>query len=274
MNRRSFLKQGAAGLTGLSALDFLGYFSQYGLPYDRRAEAMAADLAAEQEPSFLVYWFLEGGWNGYDMFNPVLTPNNVIDRLPFDQISDERYRVLHFGEDGYRIQERNNIRYGYLAEQGKDLFPEMAVLSSMHTGSFHSGERLMAHMGSYKLRLTDDREEDERSVMQAFAEAKGQSFLLPNLSWHRWLSDGELNEVQYTGRKGYYHALGPAYAHTVYAGPPAALRRTLQRIQSSSGDVVNQQVQEFLDTTRASILDDRNIEAVKSYNSARRFTRT
>ncbi|MBX6314503.1 MAG: DUF1501 domain-containing protein [Isosphaeraceae bacterium] len=269
MHRRHFLRQGAAGLAGLSTMDFLGYFFRFGLPYESRAFGMADDLAAEQEPSFLIYWFLEGGWEGYDMFNPVVTPNNVIHRL--ENPSDERYRVLKFGEDGYRIQTKGNIRYGYLAEQGKDLFPDMAVLSSMHTGSFHSGERLMAHMGSYNLRLTADREDDERSVMQAFAEAKGQSFLLPNLSWHRWLSDGELNEAQYTGRKGYYHALGPAHAHTVYAGTPAMLRRTLQRIRASANDVVNARVQEFLDTTRATILDDHNVEAVKSYNSARQI---
>src|SRR5207249_5825769 len=117
------------------------------------------------------------------------TPNNVIDRL--DNPTEERYRVLKFGQPGYGIQQHGNIRYGYLAEKGKALFPDMAVLSSMHTGSFHSGERLMAHMGSYNLRLTEDREDDERSVMQAFAEAVGQPYLMPNLSWHRWISDGE-----------------------------------------------------------------------------------
>ena len=267
IGRRTFLGQAAAGLAGLSAMDFLGYFSRYGLPHESRAFGMAEDLAAQEEPSFLIYWFLEGGWEGYDMFNPAVTPNNVVDRL--EDPSDERYRVLTFGAEGYRIQQHGNIRYGYLAEKGKPLFRDMAVLSSMHTGSFHSGERLLAHMGSYNLRLSAEREDDERSVMQAFAESKGQPFLLPNLSWHRWLSDGELNEVQYTGRKGYYHALGPAHAHTVYAGPPAALKRTLRRVKASADDVVNQRVQQFLDTTHASIIDDRNVEAVKSYNSAR-----
>jgi hypothetical protein len=228
---------------------------------------MAADVAAREEPSFLIYWYLEGGWQGYDMFNPVITSNNLVDRL--ENPSLERYRVIDFGKEGYQIQREGNIRYGYLATRGKPLFPDMAVVSSMHTGSFHSGERLMTHMGSYNVRLTADREDDERSVMQAFAEFKGQPFLLPNLSWHRWLSDGELNEVQYTGRKGYYHALGPPHAHTVYAGPPAALRRTLTRVKAAADDVVSARVQQFLDTTRASILDDRNVEAVKSYNSAR-----
>ena len=269
MRRRTFLGQAAGGLATLSAMEFLGYFTRYGLPYESRACGMAEDVARAAEPSFLIYWFLEGGWDGYDMFNPVVTPNNVVERL--EDPSEERYRVLKFGEPDYRIQRHGNIRYGYLAEGGKSLFPEMAVLSSMHTGSFHSGERLMAHMGSYRLKLTDDRQDDERSVLQAFAEAVGQPHLLPNLSWHRWLSDGELNEVQYTGRKGYYHALGPPHAHTVYAGPPAALRRTLARIRASADDVVDAQVQRFLDTTRAAIVDDRNVEAVKSYNSARRI---
>jgi hypothetical protein len=267
LGRRAFLGQAAAGLAGLSVLDFLGFFQRFGLSFEPRAFGMAEDAGAQDEPSFLIYWFLEGGWQGYDMFNPVATPNNLVDRL--ENPSQEHYRVIDFGKEGYQIQQEGNIRYGYLAARGKPLFADMVVLSSMHTGSFHSGERLMAHMGSYNLRLTADREDDERSVMQAFAEAKGQPYLLPNLSWHRWLSDGELNEVQYTGRKGYYHALGPPHAHTVYAGPPAALRRTLTRVKAAADDVVNAQVQQFLDTTRASILDDRNVEAVKSYNSAR-----
>ena len=48
-------------------------------------------------------------------------------------------------------------------------------------------------MGDYKFRQTDERQPDERSVMQAFAEAYGQPYAAPNLSWHWWLSDGELN---------------------------------------------------------------------------------
>src|SRR5262249_24278285 len=91
LGRRSFLGQAAPGLAGLSAVDFLGYFFQHGLPYERRAFAMAQDLAAKEEPRFLVYWFQEGGWSGYDMFNPVVTPNNVVERL--ENPSDERYRV-------------------------------------------------------------------------------------------------------------------------------------------------------------------------------------
>src|SRR4051812_21255382 len=109
MNRRSFLGQAGAGPAGLSPLGFLGYFFKFGLPHERRAFGMAEDVAAEAEPSFLIYWYLEGGWEGYDMFNPVVTPNNVVDRL--ENPTDERYRVLHFGEDGYRIRRQGNIRY-------------------------------------------------------------------------------------------------------------------------------------------------------------------
>jgi hypothetical protein len=124
-------------------------------------------------------------------------------------------------------------------------------------------------MGEYNLKLQDERQKDERSVMQAFAEVYGQPYVLPNLSWHWWLSDGELNEVQYTGRRGYYHALGPVHAHTIYAGTPAKLKRFLLRMQSSSGDTVNRQIQKLLDGAHTEFLKDENIEAVKSYNSAR-----
>lgn len=268
LNRRTLLQRTAAGVAGLTCADFLRFFSQNGLPTDSRGAAMAAEAAkAAPEPRFLIYWYVEGGWESYDMFSPVVTPNHVFQRL--DDISKERYRVLNFGKPGYGIYEEKGIRYGYLAEGGKQHFPEMAILSSMHTGSFHSGERLMVHMGSYNLRLQADREADERSVMQAFAEAQGQPYVLPNLSWHYWLSDGELNEVQYTGRKGYYHALGPSHAHTIYAGTPASLKQFLVRMRQSSSDPVNREIQKFLDNSHRLATSDQHLEAVRSYNSAR-----
>jgi Protein of unknown function (DUF1501) len=270
MKRRSFLQKTAAATAALTGADFLRYFLNVGLPDSSKAFAMASDKAKEgTEPHFLIYWFLEGGWMGYDMFNPVETPNNVIVRLP--NISDERYRVLKWHQPGYDIKRQGNIRYGYLAEEGKGLFNDMAVLSSMNTGSFHSGDRLKAHMGSYNLRLQADREEDERSVMQAFAEVYGQPYVLPNLSWHWWLSDGELNEVQYTGRKGYYHALGPVHAHTIYAGAPARLKQFLMRMQAESSSVVNRQIESFLDDMHRPLVRDQDLEVVKSYNSARQI---
>src|SRR5712692_8422354 len=188
LNRRTFLKRAAATVASLTCADFLRYFMQSGLPYAPQDAVMAADAAqAAPEPRFLIYWYLEGGWESYDMFSPVMTPNNLEQRL--DDLSKERYRVAKFGQPGYGIYTEGPIRYGYLAEPGKGHFPNMAILSSMHTGSFHSGERLKVHMGGYDLRLQSDREDDERSVTQAFAEARGQSYLLPNLSWHYWLSD-------------------------------------------------------------------------------------
>ena len=271
-SRRRFLTRAAGTVAGLSCADFLSHFLAYGMPVDSRADHLAdGAVAANEDPHFLVYWYLEGGWCGYDMFNPVMTANNVITRL--DNISEERYRVLKWGDDVYNIRTQGDIRYGYLAEAGKDLFPEMAILSSMHTGSGHSRDRLKVHMGHYELQQSQQREDDERSVMQAFAEAYGQPYILPSLSWHWWLSDGELNEVQYTGRRGYYHALGPPHAHTIYAGTPAKLRKLLLRMQEKSGDVVARQVDRFLEGAHREILKDDNIAAVRSYHSARNIYR-
>lgn len=272
LSRRTFLKRGKEAAVAVTAAEFLGYLLAHGDPNQGRAWAQSVKAKATEgttEPRFLIYWFVEGGWESYDMFSPVETDNNVLKRLPQDEISKERYRVLNWGKPDYHIKTHGNIRYGYLAEGGKNLFPEMAILSSMHTGSFHSGERLKTHMGSYNLRLQGDREEDERSVMQAFAEVYGQPYVLPNLSWHWWLSDGELNEVQYTGRKGYYHALGPAHAHTIYAGTPGNMRDFLMRMQTTSNDVVNREIEKFLDNTHTHLRRDKDLEVVKSYNSAR-----
>jgi hypothetical protein len=272
LSRRAFVRGLGVTAASLTCVDFLGYFNAFGMPKDDAASRLAAQAAeANRDPHFLIYWYLEGGWMGYDMFNPVVTPNNLLNRL--SNISQERYRVMHFGEEGFGIYNQGPIRYGYLAEPGKDLFRDMAVLSSMHTGSFHSGDRLKAHMGEYNLKLQEDRQPDERSVMQAFAEVYGQPYVLPNLSWHWWLSDGELNEVQYTGRKGYYHALGPVHAHTIYAGTPAKLKKFLLRMQADSGDTVNQQIRKFLDNAQQQFVSDDQVEAVKSYHSAREIYR-
>jgi len=268
MNRRTLLGRTAAGVAGLGCADFLRFFLQNGDPASSRDAVMAAEAAKQgREPRFLIYWYMEGGWESYDMFSPVMTPNHIFQRL--DDISKERYRVLNFGKPGYGIYKQGNIRYGYLAEAGKHHFPYTAVLSSMHTGSFHSGERLNVHMGSYNLRLQAEREDDERSVTQAFAEVYGQPYVLPNLSWHYWLSDGELNEVQYTGRKGYYHALGPSHAHTIYAGTPVNLKQFLLRMHQTSADPVNREIQKFLDDSHRYLKSDQHLEVVRSYNSAR-----
>ncbi len=269
-SRRRFLKRLGVATLGLTCSDFLSYFFRFGLPNEARAEAMAKDASdRDQNQRFLIYWFIEGGWSGYDMFNPVMTPNNVVHRL--DNISQERYRVLKFGQPNYGIYRDKNIHYGFLAQPAKELFDDMAIISSMSTGTGHSTERLRAHMGSYRFSSRHDRQDDERSVMQAFSEVYGQPYALPHLSWHYWLSDGELNEAQYTGKKGYYHALGPVHAHTIYAGPPSRLKRLLRELAASTSDVVDQSIQSFIDDANSSILKDENIEVVKSYNSARKI---
>lgn len=268
--RRRFLRRTLGSIAGLTCADFLSHFAAYGMPDEKKTQQLAEDATrASDDPHFLIYWYLEGGWCGYDMFNPVNTANNVVERL--ENISDERYRVLNWGQDDYTINTHGNIRYGYLAEPGKDLFNQMAVVSSMHTGSGHSRDRLKVHMGNYNLKPTEERQDDERSVMQAFAEQYGQSYVLPSLSWHWWLSDGELNEVQYTGRRGYYHALGPLHAHTIYAGTPARLRKMLLQMEETSGDKVATLVDSFLDNAHQEILKDENIHAVRSYESARQI---
>ena len=269
LSRRSFLRRAASTTAAVSALDFLSYFNAYGMPAESRDTAASRDKAREGDnPHFLIYWYVEGGWESYDMFSPVVTPNNVVDRLAPERMSEETYRVLKFGEPGYGIYQQGPIRYGYLADGGKGLFPDMAVLSSMETGEFHSGDRLRVHMGSYKFTLQADREEDERSVMQAFAEVYGQPYVMPNLSWHYWLSDGELNEQQYTGRKGYYANLGPTWAHTLYAGTPANLKSFLLRMQAASTDTVNQQIERFLDDMKPSLGKDSDVEVIKSFEAA------
>jgi hypothetical protein len=268
-SRRRFLGRSARQVVGaLTCADFLGYFLSHGLPAaGATQERRIRDKVAEADnPHYLIYWFMEGGWESYDMFSPVETPNNVIQRM--DDPSQERYRVLHWGEPGYQIQTHGNIRYGYLADKGKDLFADMAVLSSMETGDFHSGDRLRAHMGSYDFEASNEREDDERSVMQAFCEVYGQPYVLPHVSWHYWLSDGELNEVQYTGRRGYYSNLGPPHANTVYGGTPANLRQMLARLQASSGDPVNQRIETFLGDVHQHIRADASLDVVKSYDSA------
>jgi len=272
INRRDFFRRVGLSAAGLTCADFLGFFGRKGLADEPRAFTQKAkEVAGQSEPRFLIYWFLEGGWEGYDCFNPVVTPNNIFPETRLPNPSDEHYRVLNFGKEGYGIYTHGNIRYGYLAEDAKSLFKDMAVLSSMETGSGHSAERLRCHMGNYKFAQSADREDDERAVNQAFAEVYGQPYVLPNVAWHYWLSDGELNEVQYTGRKGFYHALGPVHAHTIYGGTPANLSRFLLRMYNSSNDVVNRQVQNFLENANSIATNDQYIDAVKSYNSARQI---
>ncbi len=270
--RRGFLQRAALGAGSLTCLDFLRYFSLQGSPAGAKAEGIARDAArAGDRARFLTYWYLEGGWCGYDMFNPVMTDNNVVERL--EDISKERYRILEWGQEDWGMASHGGILHGYLANGGRSLFGDMSVISSMHTGSGHSRDRLKIHMGHYDLRQTEERQEDERSVTQAFAEVHGQPFLLPSLSWHWWLSDGELNETQYRGRRGYYHGLGPVHAHTIYAGTPAKMKRILGAARETALDTVNRAVESFLEGAESNFLSDDHLESVKSYHSAREIHR-
>ena len=124
VTRRDFLRRGAtAGLT-LGAADFLGYLLKHGDP--NQGAALAASLEAKAaegaDPHYLIYWFVEGGWESYDMFSPLETENNIFPktRLPFAQTSQERYRTLNYNQPGYRVDNQWNakINYGYLAEAG------------------------------------------------------------------------------------------------------------------------------------------------------------
>ncbi|MCS1408412.1 MAG: hypothetical protein M2R45_01587 [Verrucomicrobia subdivision 3 bacterium] len=80
------VEQTGLGVGALTCAGFLRCFSAYAAPRDAKAVRLAADAAAAKgNPHFLTYWHLEGGWCGYDMFNPVMTANNVHERL--DRIS-------------------------------------------------------------------------------------------------------------------------------------------------------------------------------------------
>ncbi len=76
------MRRTLGSIAGLTCIDFLNYFHAYGMPDDSRATKLATEATtANANPHFLVYWYLEGGWCGYDMFNPVNTENNVVNRL-------------------------------------------------------------------------------------------------------------------------------------------------------------------------------------------------
>src|SRR5678815_1095182 len=86
MNRRAFLA-GAGAAGAISMLDWLRFFKRNGVPGGARDLGIAEAVAQSAgEPRFLIYWFLEGGWDGYSMFNPVATRNDALgSSLPQDQ---------------------------------------------------------------------------------------------------------------------------------------------------------------------------------------------
>lgn len=275
MNRRAFLA-GLGASSAISMLDWLRFFKRNGVPGTPRELGIAEAAAqAANQPRFLIYWFIEGGWDGYSMFNPVATRNDAIGNSNVPD-ADQLYRPrgVSLVNGLYPVQQQGGISYGHLAAPGTSLFSDMAVVSSHHGATFHSGGRLEYHMGKYQMQYSDKRGADERSVIQAFCEAYGQSFLLPHISWHNWLSDGELSMSDYPEGTGYYEKLGPAYAHTVYGGTPQKMRDRIAQIAASSGAGRDAAIHKFVDNLHANFMKDKNSETVKAFASAVEVHRT
>jgi hypothetical protein len=276
--RRRFLRDAAVATGAISVADWLGFFREHGVPGTSSDWGFAKARAQSEEPEqdrYLVYWFAEGGWDSYSMFSPVDTPNHAGLDIPVDTLeptpawSDQIYRPPGFGSGDRGLSSTTNgIRHGFLARDGAPLFNDMFVLSSLKGNTFHSGGRLDLHYGTYRRQLAGRREADERSVLQAFAEAKGASFLLPHISWHRWLSDGELDLGQFPEGTGYAEQLGPAYAHTIYARTPRDLKSRLAAV----GNIATQQrrriVSRYTDDLHERFRRGRDGQSVRAFSAA------
>lgn len=268
MKRRAFL--GGLGATyAISMLDWLRFFQRNGVPGTQKSLGLAEAAAQTAGPHFLIYWFMEGGWDGYSMFNPIATRNDALGGAtapPEDQIYRPKDIALVNGL--YPVTTTNGIKHGHLAAGGTSLFPDMAIVSSHRGGTFHSGSRLQYHMGMYNMSLSGKRGADERSVMQAFCEAYGQGHLFPHVSWHNWLSDGELAVANYPEGTGYYEKLGPAYAHTTYGSTPATMRQRIAQIVASSGSDRDAVIHKYVDNLNDNFLKDKTGQTAKAYAAA------
>lgn len=268
MKRRAFLT-GVGATYAISMLDWMRFFRRNGVSGTAKTLGIAEAVAQAAQPHFLIYWFLEGGWDGYSMFNPVATRNDALGgatAAPNQQIYRPRDVALVNGL--YPVNTSGNIRYGHLAEAGTSLFNEMLVVSSHRGGTFHSGSRLEYHMGMYQMSYSGKRTADERSVLQAFTEAYGAAHLLPHISWHNWLSDGELSVSNYPEGTGYYEKLGPAHAHTIYGGTPETMRQRIAQIAQSAGSGRDAKIHAFVDNLHANFLKDKNGQSVKAFAAA------
>lgn len=275
MNRRRFLSKTAQAAGALAATDFFSYWLSDGLDsLSPTLTAAVKDHAREaSEPRFLIYWFLEGAWMSYDMFGPVVPVRNDANftDLPRDPgdwgaVSDHVYRTKDLSPNDFR--RHGEIFHGPLADDGRELFGEMAILSSALTGSGHTRDRFKAHYGYYTVDMKARREPDERTVLQAFCEQAGRPYLLPNLNWHRWLSDGELDIAAYPEGTGIYHALGPPWAHIIYPQTPKFTRNLVRQTLAMRNDERNHSVQRFLEQPRRNLLADRNSPELQSFASA------
>jgi hypothetical protein len=278
MNRRAFMRGAAAG-SAISVLDWLGYFERFGVPGTHRSLGLASAAAqAQPEPRFLIYWFQEGGWDSYSMFSPLDTPNHASLSIPAGTLqptpawSSQFYRPRGYGLDAAHLAPRTqgNITHGYLAADGTSLFADLAVVSSHAGNTFHSGGRWEYHYGKYATYrpLTAVRGPTERTVLQAFCEAQGARYPLAHISWHRWLSDGELEEANYPEGTGYYEKLGPAYAHTNYGRTPLDLRSRLQSLSGVTAGARSAKIRAFVDDLHARFLQDKQGESTAAFASA------
>lgn len=277
MKRRQLLQAGMATGAAISTLDWLRWFRSFGVPGTAKTLGIADAVAqtAVPEPRFLIYWFLEGGWDGYCMFNPADTSNDATRVIPSGTLhpnpswSAHRYRPKGYGVDPvFRPKTLGNITYGHLAQDGTSLFPDLAVVSSHYGNTFHSGGRFEYHYGKYSHSLAGKREANERSVMQAFCEKYGQPFVLPHVSWHRWLSDGELSLASYPEGTGYYEKLGPAWAHTIYGKTPSDLRARLQAMSNLTANARDTRIRSFVDDLHTNFVSDKNGPTVAAFASA------
>lgn len=274
MNRRSLLKGAAA----ISVLDWLGYFRRWGVPGTAKSLGMAQARADEVLPRFLIMWFQEGGWDSYSMFSPIDTPNHATMTIPAGTLnpnpawSNQFYRPTSYGLDGthFAPKTQGNITYGYLAQDGLDLFNDLAVVSSAKGNTFHSGGRWDSHYGKYAqyAPLSAARGTDERSLMQAFTEVYGSQYPMANVAWHRWLSDGELEESNYPEGTGFYEKLGPAYAHTVYGRTPSEMRNRLSQLGNVTAGARSQRIRSFVDNLHQNFLAEHHGDSVAAFASA------
>lgn len=277
MKRRSFL-QGAAAGGAIGVLDWLGFFRRFGVPGTARSLGIAQAVAQTMEPKFLVMWFQEGGWDSYSMLSPIDTPNHATLTIPAGTLnpnpswSSQFYRPKNYAADATHFTPRTsgNINYGYLAADGLPLFPDMAVLASHQGNTFHSGGRWDYQYGKYPsyAALTAVRGPTERALLQAFAETYGANYPMANVSWHRWLSDGELEEANYPEGTGFYEKLGPAYAHTVYGRTPSEMRNRLSQLGNVTAGARTQRIRAFVDDLHQNFIAEHHGESVAAFSSA------
>ncbi len=268
MKRREFLAA-VSGSYAIGMLDWMRYFRQNGVPGTARSLGLA-EAAAQVvgQPRFLIYWFNEGGWDGYSMLNPVATRNDALGgatAAPLDQIYRPNIALVN---GLYPVSTSGNIKYGHLAGSGTSLFPDMAVVSSHHGGTFHSGSRLQYHMGKYDMTFSAKRGPDERSVMQAFCEAYGSAYFMPHISWHNWLADGELSSADYPEGTGYYEKLGPAYANTIYGSTPTVMRQRIASVAAASGAGRDKEIHKFVENLNTNFLKDKHGTTTQAFAAA------